>query len=76
MRKNVTVTREITMLSAEEKQTMLNCYFEARRVLQWAKDNDMLKPSEGNKSPSELAELYAASSREERDWLKEQIGDR
>lgn len=61
------------MLKADQKQVLLNDYFEALRVLQWAKDNDMLKPDEYDRTPSDLAFLYAASSREEKDWLKEQI---
>ena len=64
------------MLKAEEKQTLLNDYIEALRVLQWANDNDMLKPSKDDLSPSQLAFLYAASSREEKDWLNDQLSDR
>lgn len=63
-------------MKAEEKQTLLNDYFEALRVLQWASDNDMLKPDEYDRTPTDLASLFAASSKEEKDWLREQIGDR
>jgi hypothetical protein len=35
------------MLKPEEKQALLNDYFEALRILQWAKENEMLKPIGG-----------------------------
>lgn len=50
------------MLKAEEKQALLNDYFEVLRVLQWASDNDMLKPDEYDRTPTDLASLFAASS--------------
>ncbi len=63
-------------MTPEQKQVLLNDYFEALRVLQWAKDNEMLKPDEHDRIPSQLAFLYAASSREEKDWLNDQLSDR